>query len=84
MVCIGQVLEENLAPGIFDADFMRFNIFRDELIGVSIGARWNSDIIQIWNSSAQAAPNAKMIDAIYLAVEKDIISSPFYKGSPMI
>ncbi|KAK3842208.1 MAG: translation initiation factor eIF 4e-like domain-containing protein [Linnemannia gamsii] len=73
MALIGEQFEDMIAPG-------------DEIFGLSVSARWNSDIFQIWNMNSSLKENSAVMEkvAVILAnVEslKDVeIQSPFYKA----
>ena len=59
----------------------------DEIFGLSVSARWNSDIFQIWNMDSSLKESSAVMDkitAILANVDslKDVeIQSPFYKGN---
>ncbi|KAG0058026.1 hypothetical protein BGZ90_005194 [Linnemannia elongata] len=65
--------EDTIAPG-------------DEIFGLSVSARWNSDIFQIWNMASSLKESSAVMDkvtAILANVDslKDVeIQSPFYKA----
>jgi hypothetical protein len=64
-----------------------FIIIGDEIFGLSVSARWNSDIFQIWNMDSSLKESSTVMDkvtAILANVDslKDVeIQSSFYKGN---
>ncbi|KAG0071886.1 Eukaryotic translation initiation factor 4E type 3 [Linnemannia elongata] len=73
MALVGEQFEDTIAPG-------------DEIFGLSVSARWNSDIFQIWNMDSSLKESSAVMDkviAILANVDslKDVeIQSPFYKA----
>ncbi|KAG0219893.1 DEAH-box ATP-dependent RNA helicase prp22 [Mortierella sp. NVP41] len=73
MALIGEQFEDTIAPG-------------DEIFGLSVSARWSSDIFQIWNMNSSLKENSTVMDKvtqILASVDslKDVeIQSPFYKA----
>lgn len=67
-------------------DMTTFITIGDEIFGLSVSARWNSDIFQIWNMDSSLKESSAVMDkvaAILANVEslKDVeIQSSFYKG----
>ncbi|KAF9140516.1 DEAH-box ATP-dependent RNA helicase prp22 [Mortierella sp. GBA39] len=73
MALVGEQFEDTIAPG-------------DEIFGLSVSARWNSDIFQIWNMDSSLKESSTVMDkvaAILANIDslKDVeIQSPFYKA----
>ncbi|KAG0220935.1 eukaryotic translation initiation factor 4E member 3-like protein [Mortierella sp. GBAus27b] len=67
MALIGEQFEGTIAEG-------------DQIFGISVSARWNSHIFQIWNMDSSKKDGATVMDKV-LEILKDIpIQSPFYKA----
>lgn len=60
-------------------------ILEDQIFGLSVSARWNSHIFQIWNMESSLKDNATVmtkVEQILGRFEGIEIISPFYKGTP--
>ncbi|KAF9908336.1 DEAH-box ATP-dependent RNA helicase prp22 [Linnemannia zychae] len=73
MALVGEQFEDTIAAG-------------DEIFGLSVSARWSSDIFQIWNKDSSLKDNSAIMDkvkTIFANVESlknVVIEPPFYKG----
>lgn len=67
MALIGEQFEDTIAPG-------------DEIFGLSVSARWNSDIFQIWNMNSALKENSTVMEKVIEILKGVEIQSPFYKA----
>ncbi|KAG0050824.1 DEAH-box ATP-dependent RNA helicase prp22 [Gryganskiella cystojenkinii] len=68
MALVGEQFEDSIAPG-------------DEILGLSVSARWNSDIFQIWNlQSSLREENNTVMEKVAEILRGIEIQSPFYKA----
>ncbi|KAF9943074.1 Eukaryotic translation initiation factor 4E type 3 [Mortierella antarctica] len=52
----------------------------DQIFGLSVSARWNSDIFQIWNMDSSLKENSTVMDKVSEILKGVQIQSPFYKA----
>jgi hypothetical protein len=52
----------------------------DELCGLSVGSRWNSDIIQIWNVNSDCAAQSNIMEVVQKALPTVKFQASYYKG----
>ncbi|KAF9579143.1 hypothetical protein BGW38_004726, partial [Lunasporangiospora selenospora] len=52
----------------------------DEIFGLSVSARWNSDIFQIWNMDSSKRENGRVMQKVTEILKDVQIQSPFYKA----
>lgn len=67
MALIGEQLDGTLTPG-------------DEIVGVSVGNRWNSDLFQLWNTRADLQKGSSVMKRITELLSNVELSGPYYKG----
>ncbi|KAF9115063.1 Eukaryotic translation initiation factor 4E type 3 [Mortierella sp. AM989] len=67
MALIGEQFEDTIAKD-------------DQIFGLSVSARWNSDIFQIWNMDSSLKENATVMDKVAEILKGVQIQSPFYKA----
>ncbi|KAG0005862.1 Eukaryotic translation initiation factor 4E type 3 [Entomortierella chlamydospora] len=67
MALIGEQFEDTIAKG-------------DQIFGLSVSARWNSDIFQIWNMDSSLKENATVMDKVAEILKGVQIQAPFYKA----
>jgi len=53
----------------------------DQIFGLSVSARWNSDIFQIWNMNSALKENSTVMEKVAEILKGVEIQSPFYKGN---
>ena len=69
MALVGEQLEDCVAPG-------------DEILGLSVSSRWNSDLFQIWNLRSNLKEENNTVMEKVASILKGIeIQAPFYKGN---
>ncbi|KAG0346268.1 hypothetical protein BG004_002021, partial [Podila humilis] len=52
----------------------------DEILGLSVSSRWNSDIFQIWNVNSSLKDNSSVMEKVAEILKNVEITSPFYKA----
>ncbi|KAG0365682.1 translation initiation factor eIF 4e-like domain-containing protein [Gamsiella multidivaricata] len=67
MALIGEQFEDTIAKD-------------DQIFGLSVSARWSSDIFQIWNMDSSLKENATVMDKVGEILKGVQIQSPFYKA----
>ncbi|KAG0322449.1 Eukaryotic translation initiation factor 4E type 3 [Podila horticola] len=67
MALIGEQFEETIAK-------------EDQIFGLSVSARWNSDIFQIWNMNSALKENSTVMEKVTEILKGVEIQSPFYKA----
>ncbi|KAG0322442.1 Eukaryotic translation initiation factor 4E type 3 [Dissophora globulifera] len=67
MALIGEQFEDTIAKD-------------DQIFGLSVSARWNSDIFQIWNMDSSLKENATVMDKVNEILKGVQLQSPFYKA----
>ena len=66
LAAIGEQLSEHVAPG-------------DEICGVTISARREDDLLQVWNVAAKVANKATVLKAIHKLLPDTSFTAEFYK-----
>ena len=56
------------------------HVIDDQIFGLSVSARWNSDIFQIWNMNSALKENTTVMKKVAEILKGVEIQSPFYKG----
>ena len=59
---------------------MLSSCLEDEVCGLSVGSRWNSDVIQLWNSRADLFKEKVVIAKIKETLSETDLQLPYYKG----
>ncbi|KAF9978396.1 Eukaryotic translation initiation factor 4E type 3 [Actinomortierella ambigua] len=67
MALIGEQFEDTIAEG-------------DEIFGLSVSARWNSDIFQIWNKDSSLKDQSTVMVKVKEILKGIELQSPFYKA----
>ncbi|KAG0016464.1 Eukaryotic translation initiation factor 4E type 3 [Podila clonocystis] len=67
MALIGEQFEDTIAK-------------EDQIFGLSVSARWNSDIFQIWNMNSALKENSTVMEKVAEILKGVDIQSPFYKA----
>ena len=67
MALIGEQLDGTLTPG-------------DEIVGISVGNRWNSDLFQLWNTRADLQKGSSVMKRITELLNNVELSAQYYKG----
>ncbi|KAF9922859.1 Eukaryotic translation initiation factor 4E type 3 [Linnemannia zychae] len=52
----------------------------DQIFGLSVSARWNSDIFQIWNMDSSLKESSTVMEKVKEILKDIQIQSPFYKA----
>ncbi|KAG0234552.1 Eukaryotic translation initiation factor 4E type 3 [Actinomortierella wolfii] len=52
----------------------------DEIFGLSVSARWNSDIFQIWNKDSSLKDQSTVMEKVKEILKGIELQSPFYKA----
>lgn len=67
MALIGEQLDGTLTPG-------------DEIVGISVGNRWNSDLFQLWNTRADLQKGSSVMKRITELLNNVELSAQYYKA----
>jgi len=61
-----------------------YTILDDDIFGLTVSSRYNSDIFAIWNKNADAHENSKVMEKLQKLLEPIELQSPYYKGMKIL